>query len=206
MIDFKCKMCGGSLTVSEGQTVVKCDFCDTNQTVPVFDDEKKLAFYNRANILRLNCEFDKAAGIYETIVTEFPKEAEAYWGLVLCKYGIEYVDDTKTGRKVPTCHRTLYTSIFEDADYKSAIRYSDVISRDLYEEEARTIAKIQVAILEISAKEEPFDIFLCYKETDQGGNRTEDSVLAFDIHRTLTKEGYKVFYSKITLEDKLGSE
>lgn len=206
MIDFKCKMCGGSLTVSEGQTVVKCDFCDTNQTVPVFDDEKKVAFYNRANILRLNCEFDKAAGIYETIVTEFPKEAEAYWGLVLCKYGIEYVDDTKTGRKVPTCHRTLYTSIFEDADYKSAIRYSDVVSRDLYEEEARTIAKIQVAILEISAKEEPFDIFICYKETDQAGNRTEDSVLAFDIHRTLTKEGYKVFYSKITLEDKLGSE
>lgn len=206
MIDFKCKMCGGSLSVSEGQTVVKCDFCDTNQTVPVFDDEKKLAFYNRANILRLNCEFDKAAGIYETIVTEFPKEAEAYWGLVLCKYGIEYVDDTKTGKKVPTCHRTLYTSIFEDADYKSAIRYSDVVSRDLYEEEARTIAKIQVAILEISAKEEPFDIFICYKETDQGGNRTEDSVLAFDIHRTLTKEGYKVFYSKITLEDKLGSE
>ena len=206
MIDFKCKMCGGSLTVSEGQTVVKCDFCDTNQTVPVFDDEKKLAFYNRANILRLNCEFDKAAGIYETIVTEFPKEAEAYWGLVLCKYGIEYVDDTKTGRKVPTCHRTLYTSIFEDADYKSAIRYSDVVSRDLYEEEARTIAKIQVAILEISAKEEPFDIFICYKETDSLGNRTEDSVLAFDIHRTLTREGYKVFYSKITLEDKLGSE
>ena len=118
----------------------------------------------------------------------------------------EYVDDTKTGRKVPTCHLTLYTSIFEDADYKSAIRYSDVVSRDLYEEEARTIAKIQVAILEISAKEEPFDIFICYKETDQGGNRTEDSVLAFDIHRTLTKEGYKVFYSKITLEDKLGSE
>ena len=205
-MDFKCKMCGGSLKVSDGQTVVRCEFCDTNQTLPVFDDEKKIAFYNRANELRMNCEFDKAAGVYETIVTEYTQEAEAYWGLVLCKYGIEYVDDPKTGAKVPTCHRTLFTPIFKDSDYKNAIKYSDVVSRDLYEEEAKVIAKIQASILEISSKEEPFDVFICYKETDAVGNRTEDSVLAFDIYKNLTKEGYKVFYSKITLEDKLGSE
>lgn len=199
-------MCGGSLKVLDGQTVVKCEFCDTNQTLPVFDDEKKIAFYNRANALRMNCEFDKAAGVYETIVTEYTQEAEAYWGLVLCKYGIEYVDDPKTGAKVPTCHRTLFTPIFKDSDYKNAIKYSDVVSRDLYEEEAKVIAKIQASILEISSKEEPYDVFICYKETDAVGNRTEDSVLAFDIYKNLTKEGYKVFYSKITLEDKLGSE
>lgn len=205
-MDFKCKMCGGSLKVLDGQTVVRCEFCDTNQTLPVFDDEKKIAFYNRANTLRMNCEFDKAAGVYETIVTEYTQEAEAYWGLVLCKYGIEYVDDPKTRAKVPTCHRTLFTPIFKDSDYKNAIKYSDVVSRDLYEEEAKVIAKIQASILEISSKEEPFDVFICYKETDAVGNRTEDSVLAFDIYKNLTKEGYKVFYSKITLEDKLGSE
>lgn len=205
-MDFKCKMCGGSLKVLDGQTVVRCEFCDTNQTLPVFDDEKKIAFYNRANELRMNCEFDKAAGVYETIVTEYTQEAEAYWGLVLCKYGIEYVDDPETGAKVPTCHRTLFTPIFKDSDYKNAIKYSDVVSRDLYEEEAKVIAKIQASILEISSKEEPFDVFICYKETDAVGNRTEDSVLAFDIYKNLTKEGYKVFYSKISLEDKLGSE
>lgn len=205
-MDFKCKMCGGSLKVLDGQTVVRCEFCDTNQTLPVFDDEKKIAFYNRANALRMNCEFDKAAGVYETIVTEYTQEAEAYWGLVLCKYGIEYVDDPKTGAKVPTCHRTLFTPIFKDSDYKNAIKHSDVVSRDLYEEEAKVIAKIQASILEISSKEEPFDVFICYKETNAVGNRTEDSVLAFDIYKNLTKEGYKVFYSKITLEDKLGSE
>ena len=192
-------MCGGSLKVLDGQTVVRCEFCDTNQTLPVFDDEKKIAFYNRANTLRMNCEFDKAAGVYETIVTEYTQEAEAYWGLVLCKYGIEYVDDPKTRAKVPTCHRTLFTPIFKDSDYKNAIKYSDVVSRDLYEEEAKVIAKIQASILEISSKEEPFDVFICYKETDAVGNRTEDSVLAFDIYKNLTKEGYKVFYSKITL-------
>jgi len=31
-----------------------------------------------------------------------------------------------------------------------------------------------------------------------------DSVLAYDLYQQLTKEGYKVFFSRVTLEDKLG--
>nr|MCR5167516.1 hypothetical protein [Oscillospiraceae bacterium] len=89
MAVFKCKMCGGSLEVSEGMTVCECDYCGTQQTVPSADNEKKVNLFNRANRLRIASEFDKAAGIYESIVSEFPQESEAYWGLCLCKYGIE---------------------------------------------------------------------------------------------------------------------
>lgn len=60
-------------------------------------------------------------------------------------------------------------------------------------------------ILEISQKEEPFDVFICYKETDNNGRRTQDSVLANDLYHQLTQEGFKVFFSRITLEDKLGT-
>jgi len=38
------------------------------------------------------------------------------------------------------------------------------------------------------------------------GRRTPDSVLANDLYHELTQEGYKVFFSRITLEDKLGYE
>ena len=48
-------------------------------------------------------------------------------------------------------------------------------------------------------------MFICYKETDNVGNRTVDSVLAYDLYNELTKEGYKVFFSRITLEDKIGT-
>ena len=65
------------------------------------DNEKKMTLFARANRLRFNNEFDKASGVYESIIAEFPEEAEAYWGLVLCKYGIEYVDDPATGKKSP---------------------------------------------------------------------------------------------------------
>mgnify|MGYP000004764029 FL=1 len=60
-------------------------------------------------------------------------------------------------------------------------------------------------ILEISQNEEPFDVFICYKETDEHGRRTHDSVLANDLYHQLTQEGFKVFFARITLEDKLGT-
>lgn len=98
---IKCKMCGGDMDITENLTVFQCEYCGTNQTIPIIDNEKKLTLFERANRLRFNCEFDKAAGVYESIVAEYPTEAEAYWGLVLCRYGIEYVDDPATGKKSP---------------------------------------------------------------------------------------------------------
>ncbi len=203
---FKCKMCMGSLPVEEGKRLVTCEYCGTTQTIAFADSEKKITLFNRANLLRSRCEFDKAILTYENILTEFPEDSEAYWGLVLCKYGIEYVDDPRTGEKVPTCHRTEYTSIYEDEDYLSCIKYSDDVTRKQYELEAKEIFRLQQRILSISQKEDPYDIFICYKETDENGNRTIDSVLAQDIYDKLTDKGYKVFFSRITLENKIGFE
>lgn len=62
----------------QGSTVATCEYCGTTQTVPSLDDEKKLSLFERANRLRSSCEFDKAAGIYESIITDFPEEPEAY--------------------------------------------------------------------------------------------------------------------------------
>lgn len=206
MAVFKCKMCGGDLTVTEGSSICECEYCGSTQTVPSIDDEKKVTLFNRANRLRFNCEFDKAAGVYESIVAEFPEEAEAYWGLVLCKYGIEYVDDPATAKKIPTCHRSSFDSVLDDKDFEMVMEYSDPVSRRVYREEAKQFEDIRRGIIEISGKEDPYDIFICYKETDENGQRTLDSVLAQDIYDALTGKGYRVFFSRVTLEDKLGQE
>ena len=203
---IKCKMCGGDLTVGENSQIAVCEYCGTQQTVPKQDNEKKLTLFARANRLRFACEFDKAAGVYESIVAEFPEEAEAYWGLVLCKYGIEYVDDPATGKKVPTCHRSSFDSVLEDANFDLVMEYADVVTRKIYREEAKAIEELRRGIIEVSSREEPYDIFICYKETDENGQRTLDSVLAQDLYDALTEKGYRVFFSRITLEDKLGQE
>ena len=205
MAVLKCKMCGGTLDVTEGMTVCECEYCGTTQTVTTAKDENLQALFNRANILRMKSEFDKAETLYEKLVQSNPDDAEAHWGLILCKFGIEYVEDPQTFKRIPTCHRTSFDSIVADEDYKEAVRCADSVQRDLYEREAKEIDRIQKEILALSAKEEPYDVFICYKETDEGGSRTQDSVIANDIYYQLKTEGFKVFYAAITLEDKLGS-
>lgn len=203
---FKCKMCGGTLEFAPGDTVGVCDSCGTKQTLPKTNDDVIANLFNRANNLRLKCEFDKAEQIYEKIVEQNAEDCEAHWGIVLCKYGIEYVEDPKTLSRVPTCYRTLFEAVTTDADYLAAIANADDAQKEIYQNEAREIDKIQKNILAIVKNEKPFDVFICYKETDENGKRTVDSTVANDIYYQLTKEGLKVFYAAITLENKLGQE
>lgn len=98
-------------------------------------------------------------------------------------------------------------SILTDEDYLAAVENApDEESRRIYQEEAARIAEIQKGILAISANEKPYDVFICYKETDENGQRTRDSQWAQDVYYGLTEQGLKVFFSRITLEDKLGQQ
>ncbi len=204
MAIYKCKMCGGDLEIAINESVAECEYCGARQTVPANLDENLQGVYNRANNLRFKCEFDNAESLYEKIISKDTRQAEAYWGLVLCKYGIEYVEDPNTFQRVPTCHRTLIESVLADDNYKKALENADFLQKSVYEREAAEIDRLQKEILELSRKEEPYDVFICYKETDETGIRTPDSVIANDIYHQLIQEGFKVFYAPITLEGKLG--
>ena len=204
---IKCKMCGGDIEFIPGATYGTCEYCGSTSTIPKADDEQKLNRYNRANHYRRQCEFDKAVAAYEKILEQDDTDAEAHWGAVLSRFGIEYVEDPATGKRIPTCHRVQVASILTDDDYLAALKYApDAESRRLYEEQAAQIADIQKNILAISANEKPYDVFICYKETDEDGQRTRDSQWAQEVYYGLTEQGYKVFFSRITLENKLGQQ
>ena len=187
MAVLKCKMCGGQLNIDENTSVIECEYCGSKQTISNSSDEETQNLLNRANTLRLRCEFDKAEAVYERILSLNNEEPEAYWGVILCKFGVEYVVDPKTNKRIPTCHRTSYDSIVSDEYYKNCIKYCDVVQRNIYEAEAKLIDEIQKNILTISANEKPYDVFICYKETDETGKRTKDSVIANDIYYELTE-------------------
>ena len=207
MVVLKCKMCGGNIEITENQNIGVCDSCGSTMTIPNVNDERIMNLFDRANHFRLQNEFDKALAAYESILSEDNKNSEAHWGCVLSRYGIEYVKDPSTHKRVPTCHRVQNESVLSDFDYKQAVEYADDNSvKAIYEKEAEAIAEIQKNILSIANNESPYDIFICYKETDNSGRRTIDSTLAQDIYYQLTNDGYKVFFSRITLEDKLGTE
>lgn len=205
MAIFKCKMCGGDLNVTDGASVCTCAYCGTKQTLPKLGDEKRVAMFERANYFWRNNEFDKAMGIYEMVLATDDTDAEAYWSIVLCRYGIEYVEDPKSHKRVPTVNRFQTKSILRDEDYLNAIRCANGYQRDIFETEAAHIDTIQKNISTISKEEKPYDVFICYKETDGTGARTHDSVYAQKIYDALSHEGLRVFFSRITLEDKIGT-
>lgn len=207
MAVLKCKMCGGDIEAAPNQTYGTCDHCGSTMTLPKAADEQITNLYNRANHFRRQNDFDRAVSAYENILNIDATSAEAHWGLVLSKYGIEYVEDPQSNERIPTCHRVQSESILTDIDYLSALENAeDAYTKNLYESEAKRIADIQKSILTISAQEKPYDVFICYKETTDGGSRTKDSSMAQDVYYQLTNEGYKVFFARITLEDKLGQE
>ena len=147
MTVLKCKMCGGDLEISGDSTIATCEYCGTKQVVPKITDENLQNLFNRANTLRIKCEFDKAEKLYEKIIQMDTTQADAYWGLILCKYGIEYVDDPTTLTKIPTCHRASYDSIIADDDYKAALENAGATA-DMSASEINEVMK--AAMLEIT--------------------------------------------------------
>ncbi len=207
MAIIKCKMCGGDMELSPDKTFGTCEYCGSVMTLPRVDDEQRAAQFNRGNHFRRQGEFDKALAVYERIVAEDDTDAEAHWCCALCRFGIEYVEDPATYEYIPTCHRASFDSFLEDVDYLAAVEHSDGITRRQYQKDGAKIAEVQRAILATSQKEEPFDVFICYKETDdETKERTRDSLDAQEIYYNLTQEGYRVFFARITLEDKAGTE
>ena len=206
MAILKCKMCGGDIELSADRTFGTCDSCGSTMTFPKVDDEQRANMFNRGNHFRRTGEFDKALAVYERIVQEDENDAEAHWCCALCRFGIEYVEDPNTFEYLPTCHRASFDSFLEDVDYLAALEHSDGITKRQYQKDAAKIAEVQRGILATSQNEEPFDVFICYKESEADNTRTRDSLLAQEIYYQLTEQGRRVFFSRITLEDKAGTE
>ena len=206
MAIIKCKMCGGDIEISPDKTFGTCEYCGSTMTLPKVDDEQRAAAFNRGNHFRRSGEFDKALAVYERIVAEDDNDAEAHWCCALCRFGIEYVEDPATYEWLPTCHRASFDSFLEDVDYLAAVEHSDGITRRQYQKDAAKIAEVQRGILATSQNEQPFDVFLCYKETGEDGQRTRDSLMVQEVYYELTEQGYRVFFARITLEDKAGTE
>ena len=170
MAFIKCKICGGDVEVIQGKTWGTCDYCGSQVTFPKDTTEQRVNLFNRADAFRRQNEFDKAISAYEKILEEDQTDAEAHWGAVISRFGIEYVENPLNGERKPTLHRLQTTSILADEDYKAAIENApDEETKNLYEQQAQEIADIQKKVLEQSEREEQYDIFLSYKETDENG-------------------------------------
>lgn len=206
MVKFNCKKCGTEITVDENLKMCTCGGCQSAQSVPQNKNEHIMSLHSRANKYRIDYDFDRAEGVYEMILEEVKEDPDLYWALFLCRYGIEYVEDRRKKTYTPTMNRVQFVSVRDDEYVKKAFELASPEQKSFFENEIITLEEIQKNILSVSDKEEPFEVFICYKENDESGRRTEDSRIANEIYQQLTKEGIKTFFARVTLEDKLGTE
>ena len=204
--NITCSCCGASqIQQLEDKSLGVCTHCGSTVIMPR-PNEEIIALLNTAYLQRANYDFDAAIKTYEFAITKDKREKSAYEGLLLAKYGIEYVKDPRTNTLVPTCHRTHFNSIYEDETYKTLLSLCDDEEKDSLKNKVKKIEELQQAISKQLEKEEDFDVFISYKATDPNGDRTEDSIIARNIYDQLTKYGFKVFLAEKTLESRLGSD
>lgn len=200
-----CKTCGGTL-VREGNYYV-CQCCLNKWIIDVADDVHAVQRANAWEALRQN-DFEKAIELFENIILKDKKNHEAYWGRALASNGIVYVNDYSENKKVPTCNNITEQSFLENSDVKQAINLAPKDIAETYRKIAEYIEKVRVEWLQKASKEPPYDIFICFKDSDRehGLNRTQDSVDVQDLYTALVDKGYKVFFSRVTLRDKVAEQ
>ena len=207
MISLKCKSCGEIIPVAGNQDSVICPSCGNIYEVPL--DEKKeqyLNLYSRADDAWDHKDFEEASDLYQQILNSDNTQAEAHFGLVLCKYGITYEIDPITQKKMPTCNRINRDSILDDKHFLSAMKYASKEAAASFQKRAQEIDRISRDFLKIVDKEPPYDVFVSYKRTAEDGSATKDSKVARKLYFHLKEKGFKVFFAEETLKSVAGEK
>ena len=158
-----CETCGGELNLSPDGKSGTCPYCHNEYFFKEEKSEALILALNRANQHRLRNDFAEAIKEYKLVINDNPNDAEANWGLALSTYGIEYVEDYRTKRRIPTCRRTVKQSILENKNYLTAIANADLRQKEEYESKAKAIDRLQKDIKRKLEDEEEFEVFISFK-------------------------------------------
>lgn len=204
MKKITCKWCGAPNFASTFTEELFCEYC--GHLVCKGDNKERIIhLYAEAFDAQNRKDFDKAQHIYEQIIDMDATQSEAHWGVTLCRYGVEFVQDPCSGKMIPICRCINNTSILEDKNYLAAIEYADSKTRAQYENIALGLDDVFRRAINIITKERPFDVFICYKRVDYCGKKTIDSFYARGLYDYLTGKGLKVFFAEETLKTHAGN-
>ena len=202
---LRCVQCKGDISVEDNGLIGRCLACGTVYYFKTEKNSRIISLLNQANISRLRGDYDGAILAYQIALKEDETDADAYWGITLSTFGIEYVED-KSGKFIPTCRRTISHSILTDENYLNALRYASPEQAQEFERQAQEIDDLQKAIKQKIKDEQDFDVFLSFKSTDANGNATQDRFIARNIFNELDKRGIRTFFSEVSLKNRLGQD
>lgn len=204
-IVISCTCCGRQMVFPEECTLLECPACGTRNAKPRATGTE-LEILRRAVDQRLACDFHNAEKSYQHVLLEHPDEHEALWGCLLCHYGVEYVEDPHTRRRMPTVHTVRPKPLQEQADFRRACEFAPPEVRAQYELDAAYIDDAQASIRQMAASCQPYDVFICHKTTRTGSHdKTEDFHRATSLYHFLKDQGVRAFFAPESLQSAAGA-
>ena len=191
-----CPNCGSTVFLDYPERMIrKCRSCLNEYPL----DDKSKGFdgdIETAIKLRNELEFDDAIEKLEQLLRDNPDSAELLYQYLLAYHGVSFVSEEGKINETPTLNRLSEQSIFVHPYYQK-LKYMAGGAPSLLPslEMLDKIEELRKKAMELMAKQEPYDIFICYKKTD-GELLTQDYVTASKLHRKFTDIGYKVFLAE----------
>lgn len=206
---LRCRNCGAELNLSKAVNgVVKCEFCTSRFTLPKDDiTPAALKFLHDGESSLYICRFDDAYAFYKKAAELMPTEPEAYWGMAISQFKVQYIKDEVNDRLQPVCHLITEESIKTNENYLKALNYATSAQRDEYISRADEIDYIKQEFFKLKDTGREYDCFICVKVTDdETKQRTADYKRADDIYFDLKGKGYNPFFSERELGDVTGAD
>ena len=210
-LKFRCPNCGYETLIDENVDSYKCPYCKSvfsvNELKKDIVDTNIVDKIDKAIELRNNCDFDDAEEILEDLLVGNPTNAEIYFQLLLCDFGVSYVAEDNSIREKPVISRLQKESVFDKENYQrlKEILVDNPSKTKTYNDRLQDIDNIRKKSLEIMNKVEPFDVFISYKRMD-GDLYTKDSETARKLYTKFTSWGYKVFFAQETIYKEFGGK
>ncbi len=215
LTEIKCKNCSAPLTgIKPVSGVIVCKHCGSTFTVPQERADSKLRHILLTGEHELyTCRFDDAYATYFKASELARTEPEAYWGMALSEFKIQYIKDQIENRLQPICHEFTDKSFLQNGNYLEALKYATAEQKKVYQSKAEEIDYICKAFHSLKHSGLDYDCFICVKvsltENENVGvvsRRTQDAYRAEEIYDYLKSCGYKPFYSEREIKKRTGAD
>lgn len=205
---LKCKNCGQPLDLRNAKDgVIECDCCFSVFTLPKEESPSEATSYLRMGEHDLDSlNWSGAIEAFKKAAEKDKSEPEAYWGLALASYRVQYLKDLVNNRLQPISHIISPKKFVESSNYQTALKYATPAQRKEYQKKAAEIDYIKDEFLKLKSSRLEYDCFICVKVTDKEGNKTKDSQDADYIYDLLKRNGYKPFLSEREIRNKTGAD
>ena len=211
---IQCRYCNEGIELkSNASGVVNCPNCGAPNTVPRVDNTTEVLHALRSGKLELaSCHFERAVVAFQNATQLAPNEPEAYFGMALATFKVQYLKDEVNDCWQPICYDISNKKFTDDPNYLKAMLYATAEQKALYVQRGAEIDEIRDEFYALKESGLDYDCFICVKvsdddKTDSAGNKlkTHDSDTAHYIHDYLLRKGYKPFYSERDIHNRTGS-